>query len=471
MTAKEYRSFYYDEMQREPVTDDFALPPGTEMTPELLLKLIKEHEETRVPRYKRLKAAYEGRFLIFGAMRKPDHKPDNRLAADMAKYLLDTFTGYFICEPPTIRHENEACGKWLAEYYRDNDQEDVDAELAEESSKYGHCYEMLYSNEEGLPASTCLTPISTFLVKDDTVLHRPMYGIRYAYDEDGELNGSFSDRNFVTDFYGDGGAVAFNDPKPHAFGDVPIVEYVDNKEKRGLYEGVLNLIEAYNKALSEKANDVDYFADAYMVVEGMELGEGESKNIKANRVVNVWNDDGTPVKVYFLEKPDSDATQENLINRLEMLIFKTAMVPDISDESFGTASGIALKMRLLPMSNLAKKKERKFVASMRRRFKLLANYPTAKPFSGDAWKGVEVVMHRNMPEDILSEAQAAAAMAGIVSEETQLSTLSCVDDPVKEMQRKKDEKEAMAESMTSGFPINRTDPDAQGIIEEEGVQQ
>ena len=453
--TQEYRSFYYDEMQKEPVTDDFTLPEGPEMTPDLLRRLIDEHKESRVPRYMRLKAAYEGKYLIFDKRRngKPDYKPDNRLAAPIAQYLCDTFTGYFIGVPATVRHAREDQHEWLSGYELRNEQEDKNAELAEESSKYGHCFEYLFHNEDGEPESTVLTPIATFMVKDDTVRALPMFGVRYSHDENGVLQGSFCDAWGVTAFGGEGG-IEFSDPEPHAFGDVPMVEYVENKEKRGVFEGVLNLIEAYNKVLSEKANDVDYFADAYLVVEGVELPEDFKKDLREYRLINPYDKGGSsPAKVYFLQKPDSDGTQENLISRLETLIFKTAMVPDISDESFGTASGIALKMRLLPMSNLAKKKERKFKSAMRRRYRLLASYPN-KPF--DDWQGVEITMHRNMPEDTASEAATAGALSGIVSEETMLAQLSCVDDPRREMERKAKERREGADEITGGFPTNRT---------------
>ena len=465
--TKEYRSFYYDEMQKEPITDDFTLPAGTEMTPELLVRLIEEHKESRVPRYLRLKAAYEGKYLIFDKdrNRKPDYKPDNRLGAPLAQYLCDTFTGYFIGEPASVRHASASQGKWLADFEADNEQEDKNAELAEESSKYGHCFEYLFQNEHGAPESTVLTPIATFLVKDDTVRHRPMYGVRYSYDENGGLQGEFMDASSVTAFSNDNGEILFDDPEPHVFGGVPLIEYVENKEKRGVFEGVLNLIEAYNKVLSEKANDVDYFADAYLVVEGAELPDDFKQDLREYRLINAFNNNGAPCKVYFLQKPDSDGTQENLIDRLEMLIFKTAMIPDISDESFGTASGIALKMRLLPMSNLAKKKERKFKSAMMRRYRLLANYPN-KPF--DDWRGVEIVFHRNMPEDLASEAALAGSLSGIVSEETQLSVLSCVDDPKEEMARKEAELDKMADAMAGAFPTNRTNQEEIDHVEDEG---
>ena len=74
------------------------------------------------------------------------------------------------------------------------------------------------------------------------------------------------------------------------------------------------MINAYNKAISEKANDVDYFADAYLKVLGAKLNEDGIKSIRENRIINFeGNMDGNLV-VEFLQKPDGDTTQENLIN-------------------------------------------------------------------------------------------------------------------------------------------------------------
>lgn len=454
MKASEYHSYYWRALGREPDVRPPTMEAGAVMTPEMLSDLITDHMHDKMPRYDILKSAYEGRFEIFGAAPKPDHKPDNRLAADIPKYLCDTFNGYFIGVPPTIRHEDERQSEWLTEYERRNNQEDVNAEIAEECDKYGHAFEMLFQDEEGSPASVMLSPTEAFVVYDDSVLKRPMYGVRYGFKEDGTIVGSFSDSECVVDFSGKPGALTFDDVGEHYFGGVPIIEYVENKERRGIYEGALSLIDAYNRVLSEKANDVDYFADAYLSITGVELGDDFKKNLRDYRLINLWDAQGKQISVQFLQKPNADATQENLIDRLETLIFKTSMVPDITNESFGTASGIALKMRLLPMSNLAKKKDRKFVASMRRRYRLLANYPN-QPFSD--WAGVEITMHRNMPEDIQSEAQAASSLSGIVSEETQLSVLSFVDDPRAEMKRKESEQESRAESISGGFPTNRTE--------------
>ena len=54
-------------------------------------------------------------------------------------------------------------------------------------------------------------------------------------------------------------------------------------------------------------------------------------------------------KLTELQKSTADGTQENLLNRLETLIYQTSMVANISDESYGNAtSGVALAYKLQP---------------------------------------------------------------------------------------------------------------------------
>lgn len=464
----EFHSFYYDQLGKEPVSDDFTLPAGTVMDATLLQRLIDAHRENHLPRLRYLGEAYETHYEIFGRPKKEPYKPDNRLAADMAYDITETFEGYFIGVPVDVRHEEDAKDAYLADYMARNHQEDTDAELSKMCSKFGVSYEMFYQDDEGRPRSVAVSPLTSFMVFDDSVLHRKIYFVRYAYDEESRIVGSFSDATKVYHFDSASGTLAIGEAEDHYFGDVPAVQFVQNGERRGLYEGVLNLIEAYNRVLSEKANDVEYFSDAYMVVEGTKLDEDWKADLREYKLINLWDsgEGGGAPKVYFLQKPDADTAQENLVTRLENLIFKLSMVPDITDESFSTASGTALKMRMMPMNNLARNKERKFVLGIQERLRLLANYPD-KPFEGDDWQAVEITMHRNMPQDVEAEASVVQSLSGIVSQETLLGLLSCVDEPKKEIERMADEKEQRVQSsVVEGFPTNRLPEQATTETEE-----
>lgn len=464
----EFHSYYYEDGGQEPITSEMRLPADAEMTPELLANLIQEHSDEHAPRLKMLRFAYEGRAAIFGRPRK--ESPDNRMAAAFPKYISDTFDGYFLGAPVTMTIADEGKQAWLREYNVRNGQDDVDAQLAKSCSNCGVGYEMLYQDEDGLPRSACVDPVGAFVVYDDTVAKRPIFAVRYWRDEEKSLAGEWMDAYDVVPFSDGAGVIEFGPGQPHGFGGVPMVEYRQNDERRGVYEDVLSLVAEYDKALSEKANDVDYFADSYMEVSGKELDEAQISNMRHDRVINLFGEDADKLRVQFLAKPSADAAQENLLDRLETLIFKLSMVPDISNESFGTASGIALKMRLLPMSNLATIKERKFKESVRRRLHLLANYPN-QPFSGDDWQRVEISMQRNMPEDLASEAQVASQLTGIVSRETILAILSCVDDPAAEMQRIEAERESDATAYGEGWPTNRTAERSESVRDLQGNQE
>ena len=201
------------------------------------------------------------------------------------------------------------------------------------------------------------------------------------------------------------------------------------------------MIDAYNKAISEKANDVDYFADAYLEILGPKLEDDDVTHIRDNRIIN-FDGDTERMLVDFLQKPDGDTTQEHLIDRLEKLIFQISMVANISDENFGTSSGIAMKYKLQGMSNLDKTKERKFTSGMNRRYRLIFSNPVSG-MKKDDWVKIHPHFTPNFPANLQEEAEIAKSLEGIVSQETQLSVLSIVDNVQDEIDKINSEQEEL----------------------------
>ena len=257
--------------------------------------------------------------------------------------------------------------------------------------------------------------------------------------------GSISDAVSVRNFKVTGGLRWVDEGTPHYFPGVPATEYLENAERQGIFEPVLSLVDAYNKALSEKANDVDYFADAYLKVLGAKVEADDVRFIRDNRVLNFIGDDADQIVAEFMDKPNSDTTQEHLLDRMERLIFQISMVANISDENFGTSSGIAMKYKLQAMSNLEKTKERKFTSGMNRRYQLLFGHPASKVKS-DAWVQLHYHFTPNLPANLLEEAQIAAQMEGITSHQTQLRVLSVVDNVQDELDTIQTEQEAPAQT-------------------------
>lgn len=413
----------------------YRISPDEELTDAKLSQFITRHAAESMFRYKQLQDAYETDFPIFHKKPKPEWKPDNRIAVNFAKYIVDTMNGYFIGNPIKIIVDGgeETIEKYIEFLDQYNDQDDNNAELSKICSIYGKGYEMYYNDEEGNVGIIYLDPTEAFMIYDDSVLKRERYFVRLYRDEDNVLHGSVSDQEKVRWFTIKGKIVWNEQEQLHYFNGVPATEYRENKECQGIFEPVMSIINAFNKAISEKANDVDYFADAYLKIIGTLLDEDELKHVRSDRVIN-FDGDGESVIVDFLQKPNGDTTQENLLDRLQNLIFLIAMVANISDENFGTSSGIAMAYKLQGMSNLRKTKERKFTSGMNRRYKLIFSNP-GNAMKKDDWVKLHYKFTPNVPANLLEESQIAQNLSGVVSQETQLGVLSVVDNPKTEIER------------------------------------
>ena len=408
---------------------------------------IRQHEE-RFPRYIYLENLYKGFHDVYKQPEKPDWKPDNRLAVNFPRYITDTFLGFGYGVPVKKSHPDDTIAQAINDFERENEITDHEYELARKCCIYGHAFEYLYQDEEAKTKMTICTPMELFVVYDDTVKNRALFAVRYGYhstetDQPGQRYGEILTREEIIPFEGS----TAGEPMENPYGRLPCVEWMLNEDRMGLYEGVSGLVEAYNHTLGEKANDVDAFAEAYLAVLGAELDEDGIYKIRDNRVINLYGtDDAKDILVQFLQKPTADGTQENLLNRLETLIYQTSMVANISDESFGSAaSGVALAYKLQAMSNLALTFDRKIEKALRKRYKLFCSLSTNVP-NRDAWRDVDIRTTRNLPKNVAEEAQTAAQLEGIVSKETQLSVLSIVPDVKKELERMEQEGEEAAEN-------------------------
>lgn len=429
------------------VEDIFRVPAGTEMTINLLGELIAKHKQLVKLRIKPQQDAYEKNIYPFlMAKRKPKYKPDNRIPINFAKYLVDTFNGFCTGIPIKVTSDEPKVAEYLEFLDQYNHMDDINSEISKGADIQGACHELYYNSEDGEIGIAKVDRMESFFVYDDSILRRKLFFVRYFMGADNVEYGSWSNDTYVQHFENRAGYRWTDEATEHNFEYDPASEFYNNAERRGIFESELPAINAYGKALSEKANDVDYFADAYLKILGPKVNGKDTQNIRDNRIINfTGSPDGTLPQVDFLQKPNADTTQENLINRLERLIFHISMIADINDENFGSASGIALRYRLQSMHNLFLVKSRKFTASIQNRYKVIFSNPVAQTHGvrPDDWMGVKVKFTPNLPADILSEVQSAQQADGMLSQQTRLGMLSFIDDVQSEIDRLKEEQEEL----------------------------
>lgn len=435
----------------------YTIDRDTPITLDIVNEYVTEHlMSDRRKEQVKLRDAYLGKSEIL-KQTKPDYKPNNRLVNNYAKYIVDTFCGFFDGKPMTVSSQNESVQDAVDRFNDLNVSDFKDYELIKRSAIFGNCYELIYQDEEGNTKNAVLDPLDTFVVYDQSVEQKPVFAVSYRIDDDDfELTGEVYTKDTVYSIKGVyNGVTSMTEAYKNEYYEVPIIEYRFNTERQGIFENVLTLIDSYNKVLSEKANDVEYFSDAYMVITGADLGANSdldpqeqlqkmTENIKENRLMWLNSDsiDGkaTP-DVKFLGKPEADTTQENLLKHLEDNIFHLSMVANISDESFGASSGIALQYKLLNMRNLAKTVERNLILSFKHRYKLVFSFAkNISPTLANEWSSLEFKFYENLPTNALEIAQALATFKGLVSDETAL-TMAGIDNPMEELERMEKEQE------------------------------
>ncbi|MDV4829887.1 phage portal protein [Enterococcus faecium] len=435
----------------------FRFDKDKDITLDVVNEFMRKHQ-MRLERYKYLSDMYHNATDVFYLPNKEVYKPDNRLSVNYAKYITDTFTGYFNGIPVHKQHEDKKADELIRLFDDDNDIEDEESELVRLACIYGHAFEVVFQDEDAKTHVTYATPEECFIVYDNTIEMNPLFAVHYIMDDDNmSFVGTVWTKDREIEIKGNGGTATFVGNQPAIYPDIPVIEYMLNDSRTGIFEGVSSLINAMNKAISEKANDVDYFADAYLAITGMEVTKEDVEKIRDNRVINAYGNDNAKVDVRFLDKPDSDSTQENLLDRLHKLIFQISMVADISDENFGAVSGVALEHKYQAMNNLAHAFDRKFQSALRRRYMLLFSLETNISSDGmEAYKQIEYTFKRNMPIDYLTQAQAAVATSSLTSTETALKILDIVQDVKAEMERIDEEREKNMEllpeiGMDGGF--------------------
>lgn len=395
----------------------------------------------------KLKEYYRGRMAIQHKAQRATNAPNNKLVANYCAYISDMSTGFFMGKPVVYSSasENEDEVKALLEVFKYNDEAAHNLQLAEEASVTGAAYEILYTDEDAQIRFDSIPAEEVLLVCDATLEQKVLYAIRLyrVWDLNGATYTDYADvydKSTVTSYqYNADQLVQIGEPVYHNFNDVPIVEYLNNQDARGDFEGVMSLVDAYNKAQSLTLDDMEDFTDAYLVLKGM--GGTDADDVAAlrrNKVISL--DEGGGAE--WLIKNLNDTYIENIKTRLQKDIHKFSSVPDMSDENFsGNASGVAIKYKLLGLELIRSRKERGFKKGLQRRIELIGGILKLKNAAQIDFRDIEITFTANIPANNQEQADIVKTLTGLVSQKRLLSLLPFVTDPAAEMEELRKEQE------------------------------
>lgn len=412
---------------------------------EAVVDLIHSHD---INRLQRLIDYYEGKHDILKRSGDPD-KPNNKLVNDYPGEIVDTATGYFIGIPIAYKSDNE---KYLEEINRiriENNEELHNEALVTDMCITGRAYELLYLAEVGdevHPRFMRVPATEVIPVYDGSIQNSMQMALRYypikingqdatkveIYDEEKVIYYLLQFDRLTLD------PNEAENPYYHYFGDVPVVEYKNNKSGIGDFEKVITLIDEYNRHISDVANEHEYFRNAYLMLRN--LSDTTSEDLKEIKKLGAFkvDDDGD---VKFITKDLNDEAVEHHFERLDKNIHKFSRTPDLTDENFGgNLSGVAIKYKILELETKCISKERHMLAGLRQRWKLITNILNLKGNDYD-YHDLRFEFRRNLPSNIQEEADTATKLKGRISDETLFGMLSFIDDPQAEIERIKKEQQ------------------------------
>lgn len=435
--------------------DVFIFPKGETLNVDDLYGFIEYQNEVCRRKYELNYDMYVSNHPILRAPLKA-WSENNKLVVPMPKLLVDEYAGYFGGNAPTVQLEDETDNDSLQAWLNDSEFADEHSEIVKAVGIYGRSYLLAYQGEDSKPKIAHVEPDEGFMIYDDTIKGEPLAFVRYSRDYLNHFTGTIYYAGFSVDFKDD----KLEEPVNYVWHEVPAVEFYSNEERQGIFDGVKTLIEALDKALSKKADQVDYFDNAYLLALGLNL-EDENGRIhidRNQRFIYSPDADATNAKVEFIGKPDADGMQENLINRLIDLIYYTSMIPNLQDSAFsGNSSGVALQFKLLPMQNMAAFQERKFIKNLRRMFKVLFESADGgqivKSINKESWLDLRFTYTRNMPQNMADAVSTAVQASSLLSQQTALAMIPGIDDPQAELERREDEQSnSIKKAMNQALP-------------------
>ena len=449
-----------------------------------ILQLLQKHVSGR-KHLEKLLNYYKGKHKI-----ENDSGRDNKLVCNHAKDIADTATSYFIGNPVTYNCNDDITP--LTQELDAAGADEVDGDNGLDLSIYGRAYEYVYTKKDETRLEIKnLTPQNTFMVYDDSIEQSELFAVYYYAREDD--TGTSGQARYIATVLTNNYRWVFDicqipsesstieGPEQHFKGEIPVIEYLNNKLAIGDYELQIPLIDAYNALMSDRITDKEQFIDAILVLYGTLLaddeedaveGQGENnsraamKQLAKRKLLEMPAENS---KAEYLTRTYDEAGVEILKKAIEQDIHKFSNIPCMTDESFGgNVSGVAMEFKLLGMENITKIKTRYYRKGLRKRLRIFCNFLSTSSKASIDPSTITAEFTRAMPKNLLEISQYVSNLKGMVSKKTLLSQIPFVDDVEAELEAVEQEavEEMKRQQETFGMTANNAPPEEEDEVDE-----
>lgn len=304
---------------------------------------------------KKLHDVYCGKTDILAKVKEVRESINHKINENRAYEIVNFYNGYLFGEPVQyVRRENT----------KNNDADDAiasdinalnghafaagkaacDKRLGEWIFIAGVGYRMTLPNKEWTldgdeaPFSMhSLNPGQTFVIYSSDVDERAMAGVHVVIRADGEKVFSVYTKDYYYEFveFGTVKAIA------HTLGSIPIVEYPAEASRLGVFEVVLDLLNALNELQSNRMDDIVQFVNSFLAILGGQLDEETYK--KLNEWKTLCLPDGVDAK--YITANLSQADVQTLKNDILDAIVTITGIPNRNGGTSTSDTGHAVQLR------------------------------------------------------------------------------------------------------------------------------
>lgn len=395
-----------------------------------------------------LKKYFRGCHPILKRKRIVREDINNRLVIPNAIAIVRNSNGYFLGEPIqfTAKRQKDAenVGR-LNDYTDSEDKACGDMDIGRDASITGRGFRITAADrpEDVDEAPFEIPPLeseNTEVIYSTDAGHRPMLAFYHApiLNDNGNASGTMytvytSEYQYKYLVQGSLGSQIqtsdlIDEPLPHLFHKIPIVEYPNNACRMGDFEAVITILDAIDKLNSDRVNDVEQIVNAILVFQGLHLqSKDEAKDhisdldkLKESLTLETPPDTGggsgnSGQKIYYVS-PDLDQSQAEILQQTLMdYVYAVTGIPDRKDKTGGagdTGDAVYLRDGFESLEIVARVKERYFKAAERQTLNLICT--TLRRFNGIDIRpmDVDIKFVRNRTNNLLNKANAFATFMG-----------------------------------------------------------
>ena len=437
---------------------------GFKLDSDIIMELIAEHDTKAMlegVRYYRSQSDIVNRQMYFYDNRQnrvvDETKENHRLVNNWHKLLVDQKVSYLVGKPMVFSIGEDADGdneefSDKIELLLGDEWDDTVADIATNSSNKGTEWLHCYIDRRGY-FEYVIAPAEEVVAVYDSPRGKNLEGVLRYYtvkrDDKDVCRAEWWTRETVTVFIEDDGGFKLDDteqtnPAPHysrgttpfGWGKVPFIEFPNNSFRANDLEVTKTLIDEYDNAFSDFANNNAEVQEIVTVLKGYEstsLAEFK-QNLRYYKALKLRADNHSGVSTLEFNIPVE--AKKELLDRLEENIFMFGQGVNIKTDRFGNSpSGASLEFLYTSLDLKASMMERKFRRSVKRLLWFTTQYINMEFKKSFDNNDVKATFRKNMVQNIKEIVDTLKASKDMITDEAIVSNHPMVENTTDEYQK------------------------------------